>query len=121
MRCLLYLSLLALFTTCSCKKEERNPLACAPKARVVQQVAHVTGTVVYMPALNHYTILQAQPGTYDVLNIGVLCADLPEDLRIVNTRVVFSGTYYEYDQPSPVPVPAGTTYYYLALSDIKAE
>ena len=101
------------------KKEERRPLTCVPNAKPVKEVASATGTVVYMPALNRYTILQAQPSTYDVLNIGVLCDDLPEDLRIVNTRVVFSGTYYEHDQPGTAP--ARTTYYYLALSDIKAE
>ena len=121
MRCLIYLSLLALLTTCSCKKEERRPLACAPNARMVKEVAGATGTVIFLPALSRYTIVQAQPGTYDVVNIGVLCAELPEDLRIVNTRVVFSGTYYEYDQPSQVLAPAGTAYYYLALADVKAE
>ena len=119
MRCVIYFSLLALLTTCSCKKEERTPLACAPNAKLVKEVADATGTVIFLPALSRYTIVQAQPGTYDVVPIGVLCADLPEDLRMVNTRVVFSGTYYEYDQPSPAP--AGATYYYLALSDIKAE
>ena len=119
MRCLIYLSLLALFTTCSCKKEEKTQPSCAPEAKVVQQVAGATGTVVFMPALNRYTILQAQPGTYDVAHIGVLCDDLPEDLRIVNTRVVFSGTYYEYGRPPETP--AATAYYYLTLSDVKAK
>ena len=119
MRCLLYFSLLALLTTCSCKKEERSLLSCAPNARPVKEVAQVTGTVIFLPALSRYTIVQAPPGTHDAVPIGVLCADLPEELRIVNTRVVFSGTYYEYDQPSPAP--AGTTYYYLTLADVRAE
>jgi len=120
MRPFFHLTLLLLLTLSSCQEDsDALPLACASNAKAVKKITDASGLVHFDATLNLYIIDRAEPGTYDVVDVGILCNDLPEDLRTANKRVVFSGTYYEYKQPSGAPV--GTTYYYLTLSKVKAE
>ncbi|GAB2470007.1 hypothetical protein GCM10011375_40860 [Hymenobacter qilianensis] len=67
--------------------------------------------------MDRYLIYSSQPGTIDVVAIGVVCGDLPEGLKQVGKEVVFSGIYKNYT-PASMP-PVGHTWYYLELS--KAE
>ena len=120
MRLFIYSTLLLLLTIGSCQEDnDAVPLSCASNAEEVKKITDANGRVNFDATLKRYTISRAEPGTYDVVDVGVLCDDLPKDLQMANTKVLFSGIYYKHNQPSGLPV--GTTYYYLALSEVKAE
>lgn len=109
-----------LLTLGSCQEDKDTmPLSCASNAEEVKKITGASGRVNFDTTLKRYTISRAEPGTYDVVDVGILCNDLPEDLQVANTKVIFSGIYYRHNQPSGLPV--GTTYYYLTLSKVKAE
>ncbi len=99
----------------SCEKEETQT-ACASEKVVVKEVVDVEGIVRFDTSINKYIISAGQPGTYDSVDIGVVCGTVPSDLQ-EGAKVVFSGSYKEYGKP-PYSVPAGYTFYYLELSKI---
>lgn len=93
--------------------------ACAEAGGTVRTVTDVAGSVTFDKALQRYKILAAEPGTADVVNVGVVCGTLPEALRAEGTKVLFSGTYKAY--PNPPAVPGGYTTYYLETSAVKVQ
>jgi hypothetical protein len=111
-----------LFTAETCEKAEVvkqetvfTSESCAPDKKVLKVVTDVEGTIGFEATSQQYFIRRAIPGTYDSVDIGMLCGNVPEGLRAAGSKVLFSGTYKEYGQPTPYG-PAGRTFYYLEVS-----
>jgi hypothetical protein len=105
-----------------CKKDQdaQGPNgACAAQGLAVKTVVDLDGTVRFDAAVQQYVIYRAVPGTYDSVEVGVVCGALPANLQVANTRVRFSGTYRAYGNP-PQAGPVGSTYYYLELTKVTA-
>lgn len=102
-----------------CKQEEVYFTAapCSSDNRAVRTLTNVEGKVRFDQTLQQYTIWAHQPGTVDVVSIGVVCGTLSKAIQAEELKISFSGTYKEYSQP-PV-APAGYTYYYLELSKLE--
>lgn len=107
--------------TGSCKKNEPEVKAeaCNAAAKTVKAITNAAGIVYYKSALGQYVVSVHQPGTYDSVDVGVVCGSLPAALQQDGARVTVSGTFREYGQAAPGPEPAGTTYYYLEVADIQ--
>jgi hypothetical protein len=102
-----------------CQKSEDTPEltseSCVPDKQPVKTVTDVEGIIGFHPILNQYYIRRAIPGTYDSVDFGMLCGTVPTQLQVVDKKVLFSGTYKDYDKPSPAVV-GGQTFYYLQVS-----
>jgi len=103
----------------SCKKEAPASLfgSCATNFPTVKSATDLDGMIGFSSSANKYYISYHQPGTYDVVDAGVLCGTVPDSLQTVGKRVVFSGQYKVYENPPQAT--AGTTFYYLDLSKIR--
>jgi ABC-type Fe3+-hydroxamate transport system substrate-binding protein len=99
--------------------EQTTTTACAEAGATVRTVTDVAGTVTFDRAIQRYKIMAHEAGTIDVVDVGVVCGTLPDDLRKEGSKVVFSGTYKAY--PNPPAAPAGYTTYYLEPSSVKAQ
>jgi hypothetical protein len=93
--------------------------ACATTSKTVRAVTQRKGFVSLDQSTQQYRIFAHQPGTIDVVDVGVVCGSLPASLQVEGYKVVFSGTYKEYKNAPSAPV--GYTYYYLELSKIEVE
>jgi hypothetical protein len=117
---LYYLLSALLLSASACKKDGdviTNSGLCAPTSSYAKQVSDLEGTVNFDQTLQQYVISRAIPGTYDSVDIGVVCGELPADFKKIGTRVRFSGIYLGYPQ-APTPTFVGSKYYYLDLSKI---
>ena len=117
-----YLVLLALTgaTLGSCTRPEQTTMtACAEPSDTVRTVTDAVGTVTFDQALQRYKIMASEAGTVDVVDVGVVCGELPDAVRKEGAKVLFSGTYKTY--PNPPAAPAGYTTYYLELANVKAQ
>jgi ABC-type Fe3+-hydroxamate transport system substrate-binding protein len=99
--------------------EQTTTTTCAEAGATVRTVTDVVGTVTFDRAIQRYKIMAHEAGTIDVVDVGVVCGTLPDDLRKEGSKVVFSGTYKAY--PNPPAAPAGYTTYYLEPSSVKAQ
>lgn len=108
-----------LLANSGCQKDEDAPAltseSCAPDKQPVKTVTNVEGTIGFYPTLQQYYIRRAIPGTFDSVDIGMLCGVVPARLQGVGEKIVFSGTYKPYDQPLPA-APAGQKFFYLEIS-----
>jgi ABC-type Fe3+-hydroxamate transport system substrate-binding protein len=104
---------------CTRPAEHTTAPACAEAGATVRTVTDVAGMVTFDQSLQRYKIMAHQVGTIDVMDVGVVCGTLPQDLQKEGVKVVFSGTYKAY--PNPPAAPAGYTTYYLDASSIKAQ
>lgn len=110
----------ALLAASGCKKDQdaQGPYGtCATQSATIKTVTDAEGIVGFDAALQQYVITRAQPGTYDSVDIGVVCGALPAALQVAGTKVLFSGTYQEYGNPPKSPL-AGYAYAYLALTKV---
>ncbi|MFD1470128.1 hypothetical protein ACFQ48_18005 [Hymenobacter caeli] len=117
-----YCLLGTLLLAAGCKKDQdaQGPYGtCAPQSQTVKTVADVVGTVRFDAAVQQYLIYRAVPGTYDSVDLGVVCGALPAALQVAGTQVLFSGTYRAYSNP-PRMGPVGQDYYYLELTKVVA-
>ncbi len=57
------------------------------------------------------------PGSYDAVEIGILC-EVPDELKLEYQKVIFNGDYYRYDGDE-LPLPAGSEPYYLNIRKIR--
>lgn len=109
----------------SYKKDESETYkltqACAPTAKTVKTITNATGFVYLNATLQQYVVSVHVPGTIDVVDIGVVCGTLPDALQKDGTKVTVSGTFKEYGQPAPQPLPVGYTYYYLEVLSIQPQ
>lgn len=107
----------------SCKKDEpdanKTTQTCNVTAKTVKTIAGAAGIVYFNAALQQYVVSVHQPGTIDAVDIGLPCGDLPTGLQQDGKKVTVSGTFKEYGQAAPQPLPAGYTYYYLEISAIQ--
>jgi hypothetical protein len=119
--CHLLSTLLLSISISACKKDAdvvvTNPGLCAPTSSYAKPVTDLEGVVHFDQTLQQYVISRAIPGTYDSVDIGAVCGDLPADFKTAGTRVRFSGIYRGYGQ-APTPPLAGITYYFLELTKI---
>ncbi|TVT40115.1 hypothetical protein FNT36_11490 [Hymenobacter setariae] len=119
---LYYLLGASLLSASSCTKDadpgvELPSVPCALTSSYAKPIADLEGLIRFDQVLQQYVVWRAIPGTYDSVDIGVVCGDLPSYLKTAGTKVRFSGIYRGQGQPAPSS-PAGTTYYYLELSKI---
>ncbi|RZK45790.1 MAG: hypothetical protein EOO59_20415 [Hymenobacter sp.] len=84
----------------------------------MKTVTNAAGIVYYNASNQEYRISIHQPGTYDSVDIGIVCGTLPTALQVDGTPVTVTGTFKEYGQAPSQPLPAGSTYYYLEVSGI---
>ena len=101
----------------SCTKDADPELLCAPISSYAKPVTDLEGVIRLDQALQQYVVWRAIPGTYDSVDVGVVCGDLPTHLKAAGTKVRFSGIYRGYGRSAPTS-PVGTTYYYLEISNI---
>ncbi len=103
-----------------CKKSEAafgETVDCAPNNKSVKTVTSANGVVGFDQAKQQYTIRVHQPGTIDVVDIGIVCGPLPASLQAAGTKVLVSGTFKEYG-PASSSAPVGYTYYYLTITQL---
>lgn len=89
--------------------------SCIPNGQVVKTVTNVEGIISFHSTLNQYYIQRSVPGTFDSIDIGLLCGTVPTGLKVIGSKVLFSGVYKTYDKPSPA-VMGGQTFYYLEVT-----
>ncbi|HET9503129.1 MAG TPA: hypothetical protein VFO93_06290 [Hymenobacter sp.] len=123
---LTYAALIALlYLASSCKKDEpeiyKLTQSCAPTAKTVKTITNATGFVRLDAATQQCVVSVHVPGTVDVVDLGVVCGSLPDAIQKDGAKVTVSGTFKEYGQPAPQPLPAGYTYYYLEVSSIQLQ
>lgn len=92
---------------------------CAAGSAPVRTVSAEPGTLYLNPTLKQYCIRTAQAGTIDEVTVGVVCGALPKAWQTEGRQVVFSGQYKAY--PNPPVAPAGTTFYSLELTSLRAQ
>jgi hypothetical protein len=90
--------------------------ACFESRPVVRQSTNLAGRISYSKEENLYFIRYGVPGTYDSVWIGYVC-NLPEEYKVLNKQVVFSGEYRK--GPNRPLTFAGTETYYLFLTEIR--
>ena len=103
-----------------CKKDDASAKtqACSVASNTVKTVTNAAGIVYYNPTTQEYRVSVHQPGTYDSVDSGVVCGTLPAALQADGTTVYVTGTFKEYGQAPPQPLPADSTYYYLEIASI---
>jgi hypothetical protein len=121
---LTYAALVALLCLAgSCKKDEPNVYKltqmCVPATKAVKTITNAAGFVFFNPTLQQYTISVHEPGTIDVVDVGIVCGTLPAALQPDLTKVIVSGTFREYTLSQPGL--AGYTYYYLQVESIRLQ
>ena len=112
-----------LLLAASCKKDDdagyKLQETCSPTAKTVKTITDAVGIVYFDQTLQQYQISVHEPGTVDVVAVGVVCGTLPATLQADGTKVLVSGTFKEYGQP--VAAPVGYTYYYLEVANIRLQ
>ncbi|MGI4886709.1 MAG: hypothetical protein ACRYFR_17270 [Janthinobacterium lividum] len=111
-----------LLAASGCKKDQdaQGPNGtCATQSAAVKTAVDLDGTVQFDAAVQQYVIYRAVPGTYDSVDLGVVCGPLPAGLQVAGAPVRFSGTYREYGNP-PRLGPVGQAYFYLELTKVTA-
>ncbi len=111
-----------LLSASACKKDTdtvsvTNPGLCAPTSSYALPANDLTGVVNFDQTLQQYVISRAIPGTYDSVDVGAVCGELPADFKTAGTKVRFSGIYRGYAQ-APKPPIGGITYYYLEVTKL---
>ena len=102
----------------SCEETPWTDTLCAD-GPIAKTVADATGIVSFDSTFNAWLILVSIEGTYDAQDVGILCEELPEEVREVGKRVRFEGAYQTYTGNRRPPI-AGQTYYHLAVADIES-
>ncbi len=112
--------LLLAFGGCKKDQDAQGPYGtCAPQSQALKTVTDVEGTVRFDAVVQQYLIYRAVPGSYDSVDLGVVCGALPAALQVANKPVLFSGTYRAYNNPPKSPL-GGQAYYYLELTKVVA-
>lgn len=91
---------------------------CGDTLKLVKRMEGATGHVSYRASDRLYTITVHQAGTYDVVDVGIVC-NLPEKAQKTGLRVTFDGEYYPFSRTLSTMQPVGYTYYYLHLTKIQ--
>jgi hypothetical protein len=114
-------ALLCLASSCEKSEPETYRLAhtCAPAAKVVKTITNAAGFVSFDTNLQQYKISVHEPGTVDVVDVGILCDSLPPALQTAGTKVLVSGTFKEYLLGQPGL--GGYTNYYLEIESIRLQ
>ncbi len=111
---LLGLSIMLWACLSACQQQKTIPAPPCPNAGAfVKQATNLSGLVYYDSTRKSYGI--QVPTSMDSADMGYTCS-LPTDYQKKQLLVHFTGSYYEYDKP--VPVPVGYKVYYLSLNYI---
>ena len=89
---------------------------CASSLMLDFQVTRREGRVGYRDDLNLYYI-NVYIGGIDTSLTGLVC-NMPDELKVVNQKVVFDGAYYT-DKQLPLPRLGGETIRYLILKSVR--
>lgn len=82
----------------------------------IKSIYESMGSVKYSDRAKAYCIFTSIEGTYDSVNVGVVC-NLPESYKKDGIKVLYSGNYFKYDVNFTL-IP-GETFYSLELEKIK--
>ena len=74
------------------------------------------GSIQYSDRAKAYCIFTSIEGTYDSVNVGVIC-NLPESYKKDGIKVLYSGNYFKYDVNFTLF--PGETFYHQELSKIR--
>ncbi len=111
--CFLIISLAVI--GCENAKNDCELSPCNPQRETVKEVADQTGIMSYDQAVEKWTIIVSIQGTYDSQDIGIICNELPENLKSEGLSVVFDGVYKAKCGDNRAAIP-GSVYYYLHLT-----
>lgn len=92
---------------------------CKPD-KEVKAVEDVTAMVIFNPWAEKFVIRKGIDGTYDSVDVGLLC-ELPEEYQEHGLRIIFSGVYYDIEEDLRKQMGwriPGETYYILKLKSI---
>lgn len=109
------IAFLFILLKCSDNTLEKNNSDCSGK-KYVKRVNNQAGTIVYDEEQKKYAVSTSIPGTYDSVDLGFICK-VPDSLKSNGLKIIFDGSFYEYDQEMKSPW-AGVTYYYLSLDKV---
>ncbi|SNR29201.1 MULTISPECIES: hypothetical protein [Hymenobacter] len=109
--------LLLSFTSCQ-KDTIRDDNSVCASTSTVRKVTDLAGIIQFNQTEQRFAISRYVPGTIDAVDIGIVC-ELPKNLQQEGVRVQFSGTYREYTGKAK-PQIGGQKYYYLELTEVKA-
>jgi hypothetical protein len=112
--------LLVTFVNCKDDKEASalfGSQECRSGRKAVKSVNNQNGMVFYHPDEGKYGISYGITGTYDSVDAGFVC-EIPDSLQHVGLQVVFSGKLFPFEKKLPATF-AGTTYYYMDVTDLK--
>lgn len=107
-----------------CTKNDESPesrvdlIVCTPNDHKIKDVKDQKGTIYLNKELNKYCIYIGVNGTYDTQIVAVPC-NLLKEYEADGSKVVFSGSYYEYAEKVQTLLP-GQIYYHLSLTLIKS-
>ncbi|MCF2520883.1 hypothetical protein [Dyadobacter sp. CY351] len=95
----------------------KNEIPCNLNNEVRREVTSENGVIEYRKTLDKYFIKVVPAGHIDTVIFGSVC-NLPEELKLNNLKVTFSGQYFE--QPEKMPTTfVGHEYYDLNLTAYK--
>jgi len=116
----------------SCQERELEPEAdlsisdeipiCDP-AEEAKTVTNVRGIVLYDDWFEDYIITRGIPGTYDSVDIGLVC-ELPEEYRRDGLKIEFSGTYHQIEEEKKKEIPVriiGEEYFILEINELQVD
>lgn len=95
---------------------QKDQPSCFESRPLIRRSTNLTGRISFSKEENLYSINRSVPGTYDSVWVGFVC-NLPDEYKILNKEVVFSGEYCK--GPEGALTFAGEETYYLFLTDIK--
>jgi hypothetical protein len=96
-------------------KENLHP--CDLNEEFIKDAYGENSRILYDSTSRQYLTMVSIPGTYDAVDVGVIC-NLPDELKTPGLKITFRGKYYKYTGKINYHF-AGQTFYNLELSDYK--
>ncbi|ADQ16298.1 hypothetical protein [Leadbetterella byssophila] len=108
-----YLLVLILFLSGCSSKTFIDGNNCNSK-ELLKTIKNATGTVHFDGY--SYVIRSSHDNSYDLVDVGFVC-NMNDSLRKDGLKLQFDGQYFKYNGKEK-PAFAGTTYYYLSISNV---
>lgn len=94
-----------------------NEIPCTINEKVQKEVQNEVGIIEYYKTLDKYCIKVVPEGHIDTVIFGFVC-NIPEELKVSNQKITFSGKYFELPDKMPTTF-VGHEYYNLNLTAYK--